>query len=299
MKKHLTFIQMVEPARVTVPDPNIRFLLGQLAKEPPFRVFSMMQGAQDVQPSAFGIDLAAGHHPNDLGRYRTLIGMEGSGIPEWLARFHPNVLDLLNVRYILWPDAQYGPLEGVEPLSQIRLADGSSWASVYPYPGLPRARLVSQARVVGDDQQVLRIILEDAGFNPRDETLLSQSPKFSPEPLPGGAVHPFDAVQWVERGPDRMRLMVEAAAPAILVISQNWFPSWVARVNGQPEELIRTDLALTALPIPAGRHEVELFVASSELRKAGILSGMSLLLTLLIGASVPVLRLIRGRTEFP
>jgi len=288
------FIQMMDPARVTIPDPNIRFLQGQKSKEPPFRVFSMIQGGQDVQPSAFGIDLAAGHHPNDLGRYRALIGMEGSGIPEWLARFHPNVLDLLNVRYIVWPDGQYGALEGIEPVSQIRLVDGSSWASVYPYPGLPRARLVSQARVVESDDEALRIILQDENFDPRDQTLLSQTPALQPERLPNGVPHPLDAVQWLEHEPDRIRLRVEAAAPAILVISQNWFPSWVARINGAEAEVLRTDLTLTAIPVAAGIHDVELVVESAELRQAGILSGLSLLLILLLGLSAPLLRSVRG-----
>lgn len=287
------FIQTMDPARVTVPDANVRFLQGRLGQEPPFRVLSMLQGGQDVQPSAFGIDLAAGHHPNDLGRYRLLIGMEGSGLPEWLVRFHPNVMDLLNVRYVLWPDAQFGPLEGVEPLSRIQLADGSAWASVYPYPGLPRARLVSQARVVEQDDVVLETILEDPDFDPRDMTLLATTPAFMPERLPGGQPHALDAVQWLEQGPDRLRLRVEAAAPALLVVSQNWFPSWVARINGEPAQVLRTDLTLTAIPVPAGTHEVELAVESAELRQALVLSGFSMILILLLGMGAPLIRGLR------
>jgi hypothetical protein len=289
------FIQTIEPTRLTVPDANVRFLQGRLAQEPPFRVLSMLQGGQDVQPSAFGIDLAAGHHPNDLGRYRALIGMEGSGIPEWLARFHPNVMDLLNVRYVLWPDAQFGPLEGVEPISRIVLADGSSWASVYPYPGLPRARLVSQARVISDDADALRIILEDREFDPRDMTLLAEAPPFMPEARPDGTAHPLDAVTWLERTPDRIRLRVQASAPAILVVSQNWFPSWVARVDGVPVQVLRTDLTLQAVPVPAGTYEVELSVESAELQQALLLSGFSLVLTLLLGMGAPLIRGLRAR----
>ena len=273
------FIQVSDPARVTVPDPNLRFLEARTRAEPPFRVFSMIQGGQDVQPSAFGIDLAAGHHPNDLGRYRELIGMEGSGVPEHLATFHPVVLAILNVRYILWPDAQYGSLEGVEPVSQVQMADGRVWASVLPYPGLPRARLVGGYRQVGAGE-ALPVLLDDESFDPRLEVVLEQAPPIEPVPLPEGRPHALGAVRFLERGPDRMLLEVDAEQPALLVVSQNWFPSWVARVNGEAAPVMIADHTLQAVAVPAGRHQVELVVESAELRQALLLSGFSLVLVL-------------------
>jgi hypothetical protein len=291
------FIQTTDPARVTVPDPNLRFLEARTREEPPFRVFSMIQGGQDVQPSAFGIDLAAGHHPNDLGRYRDLIGMEGSGIPEHLATFHPVVLAILNVRYILWPDAQYGSLEGVEPVSQVQLADGRIWASVLPYPGLPRARLVGSYRQVGAGE-ALPILLEDESFDPRREVVLEATPPLEPVPLDQGRAHAPDAVRWLERGPDRMLLEVHAEQPALLVVSQNWFPSWVARVNGETTPVLIADHTLQAVAVPAGRHQVELAVESEELRQALWLSGLSLVLVLGAGLASGLLAR-RERTVAP
>ena len=52
------------------------------AAEEPFRVLAMggpYGSGQDVKPGMFGLELANGHHPNDLARYRELIGMVGSG----------------------------------------------------------------------------------------------------------------------------------------------------------------------------------------------------------------------------
>ncbi len=276
---NVPFVQVIDHTRVTVPDANHRFLQGRLAQEPPFRVFSMVQGGQDVQPSAFGIDLAAGHHPNDLLRYQELIGMQGSGVPEHLASFDPVILGILNVRYILWPDAQYGPLEGVEPVSRVQLADGRSWASVYPYPGLPRARLVGSYRRVAEGE-ALRVILEDESFDPRREVLLEGTPPLEPVPPGEGGFFPPDAVRWIEREPDRFVLEVDAAAPALLVVSQNWFPSWRARVNGEETPVLRADHALTAIAVPEGTHRVEFAVESEPLRQALMLSGFSLLLVL-------------------
>jgi hypothetical protein len=277
---NVPFIQVVDHTRVTVPDANHRFLQGRLAQEAPFRVFSMMApGAADVQPSAFGIDLVAGHHPNDLLRYQELIGMEGGGMPAHLASFDPVILGILNVRYILWPDAQYGPLEGLEPVSRVQLADGRSWASVYPYPGLPRARLVGSYRRVAEGE-ALRVLLEDESFDPRFEVLLEDAPPLEPSPPEGSGFFPADAVRWIEREPDRFVLEVQASGPALLVVSQNWFPSWTARVNGEETPILRADHALQAISVPAGTHRVEFAVESDALGQALMLSGLSLLLVL-------------------
>jgi hypothetical protein len=273
------FIQVTDPSRVTVADANVRFLQSRLDAEPPFRVFSMLQNGQDVQPSAFGIDLAAGHHPNDLARYRELIGMVGSGIPEQLATFHPVVLAILNVRYVLWPDAQYGALEGAQVVSRLAQQDGSPWASVYAYPGLPRARLVSGYREVPPGE-ALAVLLADETFDPRVEVVLEETPSVAPAPRADGLPHPADAVRWIESEPDRLVLEVETDTPALLAVSQNWFPSWTATVGDDPTPVLRADHALQAVAIPPGRHRVELRVASEELRQALVLSGVSLLLVL-------------------
>jgi hypothetical protein len=273
------FIQVTDATRLTVPDANLRFLEGRTRQEPPFRVFSMVRSGADVQPSAFGIDLAAGHHPNDLLRYQELIGMEGGGVPQHLLAFHPVVMAALNVRYLLWPDAQLGPLEGVEPVSRIQTPDGRPWTSVYPYPGLPRAYLVGRYRLVAPDE-TLGVLLDDPTFDPGAEVLLEVAPPFEPGTPPAEGPSARGTVQWVEREPDRLVLDVEAEAPALLVVSQNWFPSWAARVGDDPTPVLRANHTLQAVAIPAGRQRVEISVESEALGQALLLSGVSLLLTM-------------------
>ncbi len=47
-------------------------------------------------------------------------------------------------------------------------------------------------------------------------------------------------------------------APAFVAINQTWDTGWQARVDGRPIPLIRTDLALSGLWVPPGKHTVEL-----------------------------------------
>ncbi len=266
LRVNLPFVQVMDPARVTVPDANHRFLQDRVRSEEPFRVFSMVQGGQDVEPANYGIELAAGHHPNDLGRYNDLIGMEGGGAPQNLASFNENLLYLLNVRYLLLP----GEMEGVEPESQVRLQDGRVWASVYAYPGGPRARVVGNYRVVGSDE-TLDLVLGD-GFNPVVETLLEEEPPMAPDPEARGQV------EWVERSPNRMAFQVRASGPALVVVADNWFPAWQATVNGEETPVLRADHTFRAVAVPEGTSEVIMEYRSRQIQGSLALSVACLLL---------------------
>jgi hypothetical protein len=247
------------------------FFAERTATEEPFRVLSLVGGGQDVRPSVHGVELAAGHHPNDLARYRELIGMEGSGIPEHLASFNQNVMRILNVRYILWPDEEIGPLgvEGAPPLTQLQYPDGRIARSVYAYPGLPRARLVGEAVVV-PEERTLETILDPADYDPGVQVVLNEDP---PIALGGRGVE--GAVTWVERTPNRLALDVTTTGAALLVLSENWFPAWRATVDGVPAPVLRADHSLRAVPVEAGAHRVELRYASPLLRASLVGSGLA------------------------
>ena len=272
------FIQTVEMEQVFSATQNHRFLVERTDQEPPFRVFSMMGGnGQDVKPAIWGIELAAGHHPNDLARYRELIGMRGSTLGPNLGNLsNPAVLQILNVRYLLWPGP--GRLPGAEPVSTVTYADGTVHSAVYPYPGLPRARLVGRA-VVREGREAVHYILGDA-FEPATEVVLSEPP---PVELPGRSV--LGSVTWEERTPNRLRWTVEAEEPALLVVAENWFPGWTATVDGEEAPVLRANHTLRAVPVPPGRHAVEMAYDSSLLTASFAVS-VALALFLVVAGAV-------------
>ena len=269
------FIQTQDFAAFRAPDPNIDFILERQREEDPFRVFSL-QGlnGQDVRPGMFGLELAGGHHPNDLARYRELIGMAGSGLPENLLA-SANVLRMLNVRYVLWPDQLGTPADQGLPaditdnlrrLSSTTI-QGQPYESVYEFSDLPRARLVADAVVLPDEQAVPHMLSPD--FDPARQVVLSDPP---PIDLTGGEVG--GGVEWIERNNNNMTLQVSADRPAVLVLADNWFPAWKARVGSEEVPVLRANHSLRAVPISAGEHTVEFYYESDEL-------GWSLGLTLL------------------
>ena len=288
----MPFIQTQDFAAFRAPDPNIEFLLERQREEDPFRVFSL-QGlnGQDVRPGMFGLELAGGHHPNDLARYRELIGMAGSGLPENLLA-SANVLRMLNVRYVLWPDQLGTPADQGLPaditdnlrrLSSTTI-QGQPYESVYEFSDLPRARLVADVVVLPDEQAVPHMVSSD--FDPARQVVLSDPP---PIDLTGGEV--VGRVEWIERNNNNMTLRVSADRPAVLVLADNWFPAWKARVGNEEVPVLRANHSLRAVPITAGEHTVEFYYESDELRWSLRLT----LLSLAVVAGLIVMDWIRSR----
>ncbi|NNK62697.1 MAG: hypothetical protein HKO98_05740, partial [Gemmatimonadetes bacterium] len=312
------FLSVKDFDEFAVRDPVVDFLVEREAEEEPFRVLDL-GGPQafggEVRMGMWGLDLAGGHHPNDLRRYRELTGMQGGGTPENLFN-NPAVNRLLNVRYIVWPAAQVGggldevDLPGLRPIEAVtgtRLQDGRTYEVVYAYPGLDRARLVRQFDWVDENEALARILAP--GFDPANTLLLTRSPEAeaaaatigmtasapsaAPEtdsPPAADSVQapaPLGTVDWLEEGTDRTRLRVVAPEPSWLVVAENYYPTWSATVSGDAAPIVRAYHTLQAVPIPAGEHEVVLEVRVDGPVRTGFLlsAGSWVLLAGLAGAS--------------
>lgn len=274
------FIQTFDFHRWAAPDPNMQALLERERDGEPFRLFSLAGRGQDVRPAMHGIELAAGHHPNDLARYRELIGMVGSGMPTNL--LHPHLRQILNVEYILWPDLEQGPAPQAGIVSRTQLADGRAYETLIADIGLPRARLVGSAVIRSDDEAVAYILSDE--HDPEVEAVLVEEP---PVELGGGPVD--GSVRWVERQADRMELAVESDQPALLVIADNWFPAWHASVNGQEVGVLRAYHTLRAVPVPAGTSTVRMWY-DSPLVSTSLLLSLVVLVGLALAGGVGVWR---------
>lgn len=269
------FIRTIDFYEWAAPNANARFLQQRRAEEPPFRVADWRRdftNDQSVEFAMHGLDILAGHHPNDLARYRMLLGIEGSQSRGANTR-HPNVLRMMNVRYVVLSGTPPG--QAPQPVSSGQGPFGPE--AVYAYGGLDRAWIAEDVTVEEDDEAALARILS-GDFDPGREVILAS-------PLPEGAgTGASGSVEWASYQPDERELRVSTTGPALLVVSENWFPGWVAEVNGEPADVHRANLTLQAVRIPeAGEHTVALRFTAPTVRRA---------LRISVGAAVVVLVLL-------
>jgi len=279
-----SFVQVLDFEEWSAPDGFVQAVLQHdevNGDGAPYRMLSFRDAGQDVRPALEGIELAGGHHPNDLSRYRELIGMVGSSYPENL--LDESVRRLLNVRYLLWTDYAFGgPLASTSRvLARSQLQNGATYESLIVEDGLPRARLVG-ASVVRSDEEAVAYMLSDA-FDPETEVVLAE-----PAPIELDGLPPTGSVTWTERTPNRLALEVTTERPALLVVADNWFPAWHATVDGADAPLLRAYHSLRAVPVPAGSHTVEMTYRSALVRRSLAVSAILtlLLLVALVGSVV-------------
>lgn len=244
-------------------DESIRFLQAR-SREEQFRVYN--ENAYDFNVLAVHrIEQLAGHHGNEIGRYRELIGGEA------VENASLELFDLLNVGYLVLPRR----IESGNGIEEVFV--GSRSAVYRNTNALPRARLVGRVEVVPDDSAVERLLAED--FDRRTTVLL-------PEPLADGIEvqpDPRGTVDWVERGLAEFVLRVTTDRPALLVVTDNYFPAWNAELDGADVPVLRANYSFRAVPVPAGEHTIRMYYDSGTLRASAATSVTLLILLLAVG----------------
>jgi hypothetical protein len=163
------------------------------------------------------------------------------------------VLDLMNVKYLitrprgaarLWPDAKY---RHVESLAGYELFENLQT--------MPRFFLVRDIRPAASLAEARGLI--DSGTIDFRRTAITERPVALPggNPLPG---IDSDEVKVARYEPDSLELSVRSAAPAFLVLSENYYPGWKAWLDESPAEIYRTDIAFRGVAVPPGEHVVRM-----------------------------------------
>jgi hypothetical protein len=206
----------------------------------------------------YGVEDTGGSSPLELRRYAGLT----TGVAE------ARLWELLNVKYVLtWRQQLSVPSEVIyqEP-------KGNEVTYLHRLARVgPRAYVVHRAEVAADSEALRR--LADPAFDPWQTALLAEPP---PTALAGGVVERADSsATIVARQPDRLVVDVDAAADGLLVLSEVDYPGWRASVDGRAAPVLRAQFALRAVPVPAGRHRVEMVFDPWTFKVGAAVSGVA------------------------
>jgi hypothetical protein len=226
----------------------------------------------------------------ELRFYDELLG----GRNVWNNLRYPNLWRLLAVRFVLAADTIHLPgyhrIQGPTPTS------GGRPAYLYEADTVPPYARVIPAAVKGDTDRIvptlidprldynrLMLFLPNEPINPLPVTAM-------PEPSPAQA----RITSWQ---PGRMTVSLDPAPPSAsyLLVAENWYPDWHAKVDGAEAQVLRGDYAFLSVPIAAGARTVELQFDSADYRHGRLVTLISLLVLGAWGGGAIVRRRGRGR----
>jgi hypothetical protein len=185
--------------------------------------------------------------------------MEGY-TPLSLQRIYPpaqdwsKLCDLMNARYRI----------SLDPAARTM---GLERATTY----LPRAFMVYDARVMNDS--LVKPYMELPSFNPARTVVLEDPPALAATDTAHDAAWTAKIVSYSENA---ITLDVTTPKTGYLVLSEVWYPGWVATVDGQQTPVQRADWNLRALSVGPGHHNVEVRFAPATFRSGSWISGLTL-----------------------
>ena len=205
-----------------------------------------------------GVEHVQGYNPTHLARYDDLVETaNGSDQDYHVANFYPaafdrGLFDLLNGRWVVVNrsvDHRDPDLVGERMATWPEVFTGRRVAVLQNPDALPRAWVVHDVEQVTPGGAVAPLL--DGEVDPRTTALVESTPP------------PVDAngrgtATVVDRGTDHLTVEVDGSGDGLLVVSETFHPAWRATVDGRPTDLLVTDHVLRGVPVPAGRHTVDI-----------------------------------------
>jgi hypothetical protein len=257
----------------------------------PLRVLNL-DGYPGSSLMAFGVPQLLGHHGNELHAFDEVMG----GKNQWRFWASPRLWDLFAIRYLVTSTGQApDSVPGFDRVLDGVMTGAGVPATLFEQRDPVRyARMVPAAVKVPDEQAIPIIVDPRTNFDADRVVLLGPETAHEPavitdipEPLAVSV-----AVEEWSAGRMTLRLSEPAPAGGYVVVGENWYPDWHAVVDGQPAEVVRGNVSLITVPVPAGAKVVELEFESADYRLG---RGITLVSLLLVAAGIVAPVVVRRR----
>jgi Bacterial membrane protein YfhO len=202
-----------------------------------------------------------------------------SAIPDLLSQLGPRTfaglgrtLRLFSVPYLLVTDAGTGELRKTSTVTL--LSHPLPKGSLLRLEGArPRVYLAGQIRSLSP-AEAARHLLDEAVVSGQEVLVFTASqPQFVPA-IQVGEPHPCTLESFANT---RLVALCSTPSPTLAVFVEQYDPGWSALVDGKAAPLLRANLLMRAVPLPAGSHRIELKYRAPGLRLTIFLSVMGLL----------------------
>ena len=233
--------------------------------DPHFRVFNLTTNTFNESRTSYYLKSIGGYHAAKLRRYQDLIS-------EHIANRNMEVINMLNTKYFIVPDANNNPVPQFNPNAM-----GNAW-------------FVDSVLVVNTPNEESDALNE---INLRTTAVLDV--KFA------DFVKDFNSgkdstahVSLLSYAPNALEYNTQSAHDGIVVFSEIYYPyGWHAYIDTLPVEHFRVNYTLRALNVPAGEHHIRFEFKSDALKKAEPISMTCLIImygTILGGIAYEILK---------
>jgi len=220
-----------------------------------------------------------GYHGNQIGRYNTL-----TGYPDPQQALSPNVLAVTNTQYLLTniPEIPFvGNLTRVQ--GPVVNASGDTTYLFRLNSSNPYA-WVAPIAVKAPDDQVLGTVLNPR-FDVTRAALFDTSARVASAQNVQALPAPSSVTASVgSYAPGKVDINLSAPAPSgsALVVSENYYPGWLATVDGKPANIGRADYTMIGVELPQGARSVSLRFTSPSYERGKVITWLAILLGLVM-----------------
>ena len=142
----------------------------------------------------------------------------------------------------------------IAPQGRFRVAYSGDVKIYENVDALPRAFMVYSAITLPTDDEIVQS-MPDGRFDPARTVMLPGGYGFWHPDQPARPADPPPHIVTYE--PEHISLEVQAASEGYLVLTDTYYPGWIATVDGQQTPIERADVLFRAVKVPAGAHRVE------------------------------------------
>lgn len=221
-----------------------------------------------------------GYHGNQIGRYNELVGANSDDN----RLFTANVLALTNTGYFLTNIPELPFIGNTTMVKGPVVNAAGDTTYLYRVNHRNPYSWVTPVAVKAPDDQVLATVL-----NPRFDVTRAALFDTSAQVTSAGAIQALPAplsistsVRSYAPGSVKIDLSAPAPAGASLIVSENYYPGWIASVDGKPAHLGRADYSLIGVELPAGARNVELTFTSPAYQRGKSVTWVAIFLGLVV-----------------
>ena len=147
---------------------------------------------------------------------------------------------------------------------------------------LPRAFFVSNWEWQPDVANSVAV-LQDPNFDPR-QTAVLVGESTENNLIEGGISTETAVATLTQFAPEQITIQTETADPALLILTEAFYPGWQATIDGNPTAIYQADAYFQAVFVPVGEHEIEFVFEPDSFRYGRMLTmiGLGTVLLLII-----------------